>query len=178
MSYTRYISSDFYSVSKTHTCDFTESRVRLLRCNCINTRTNSAALWVLLKCRGAHATPLVLSAVTYKLAYCWQIAPSFPINISFYFLRSAAAAVFLVTAQALPNCNDVSAHSTGTPRFAASVNISAFRGISASLEIKILLTPSALSFLRTEFTPAILLDEASSFKGTRTPPVQRRTRVY
>jgi hypothetical protein len=41
-----------------------------------------------------------------------------------------------------------------------------------------LLTPSALSFLRTEFTPAILLDEASSFKGTRTPPVQRRTRVY
>ena len=178
MPYTRYISSDFYSVSKTHTCDFTESRVRLLRCNRVDTRTNSATLWVFLKCRRAHTTPLVLSAVTYKLAYCWQIAPSFPINISFYFLRSAAAAVFRVTAQALPNCNDVSAHSTGTPRFEASVKISAIRWASASSEIKTLLASSALSFLRTEFTPAILLVEASSFKGTRTPPVQRRTRVY
>jgi hypothetical protein len=51
VAYTRDIGSDFHSVGKPNTCNFSKSRIGLFRCGCINTSADPALLRAILQCR-------------------------------------------------------------------------------------------------------------------------------
>jgi hypothetical protein len=66
------VSGYFYPIGEADAGNLAQSRVRLLWRNGVNTRTDAAALRILLKGRRSRTGPLVFASMSNKLLNAWQ----------------------------------------------------------------------------------------------------------